>query len=168
MTAEQVYDAVVKTTGLYTEIPVPKTDFRAKFLTQTRGPLDITTSKYLAKDWMQNLEYFLGAFGQANRESNDPDTNGSITQAVLMMNGPFIKSKIKAEADSYLGELLKQEPKLSEEDLAEELFLRFLSRWPTGEEKSESVQLLAERGRVEGGEDLQWVLMNKLDFIFNY
>ena len=117
---------------------------------------------------MQNLEYFLGSFGQANRESNDPNTNGSITQAVLMMNGPFVKSKIKAEADSYLGKLLKQEPKLSEEDLAEALFLRFLSRWPNEEEKAESVRLLAERGRVEGSEDLQWVLMNKLDFIFNY
>ena len=168
MTAEQVYDAVVKSTELYTEIPVSKTDYRAKFLTQTRGPLDVTKSKYLNKDWMQNLEYFLGSFGQANRESNDPNTNGSITQAVLMMNGPFVKSKIKAEADSYLGKLLKQEPKLSEEDLAEALFLRFLSRWPNEEEKAESVRLLAERGRVEGSEDLQWVLMNKLDFIFNY
>ena len=168
MTAEQVYDAVVKSTELYTEIPVSKTDYRAKFLTQTRGPLDVTKSKYLNKDWMQNIEYFLGSFGQANRESNDPNTNGSITQAVLMMNGPFVKSKIKAEADSYLGKLLKKEPTLSEEELAEELFLRFLSRWPSEEEKSESLRLLADRGRVEGSEDLQWVLMNKLDFIFNY
>jgi len=52
--------------------------------------------------------------------------------------------------------------------LAEELFLGFLSRWPAGEEKSQSVKLLAERGCAEGGADLQWVLMNKLDFIFNY
>ena len=168
MTAEQIYDAVVKTTELYSEIPVAKTDYRAKFLTQTRGPLDVTESKYLQKDWMQNVEYFLGAFGRANRESNEPTTKGSITQAVLMMNGPFVKSKITAEADSYLGKLLNQEPKLSEEDIAEDLFLRFLSRWPTEEEKSQSVQLLAERGRLEGGADLQWVLMNKLDFIFNY
>ena len=168
MTAEQIYDAVVKTTELYTEIPVAKTDYRAKFLTQTRGPLDVTQSKYLQKDWMQNVEYFLGAFGRSNRESNEPTTKGSITQAVLMMNGPFVKSKILPEADSYLGKLLNQEPKLSEEDIAEDLFLRFLSRWPTEEEKSQSVQLLAERGRLEGGADLQWVLMNKLDFIFNY
>ena len=168
LTAEQVYDAVVKATDLYTEIPVPKTDYKAKFLTQTRGPRDIVHNKYLGSGWKQDMEYFLNSFGQANRESNEPTTDGSITQAVLLMNGPFIKSKIKAEADSFLGKLLRQEPAMRSEDLADELFLRFLSRWPTEDEKVKSVQLLAERGPTAGGEDLQWVLMNKLDFVFNY
>ena len=168
LTAEQVYDAVVKATDLYTEIPVPKTDYKAKFLTQTRGPRDIVHNKYLGSGWKQDMEYFLNSFGQANRESNEPTTDGSITQAVLLMNGPFIKSKIKAEADSHLGKLLRREPAMRSEDLADELFLRFLSRWPTEAEKTESVHLLAERGPTAGGEDLQWVLMNKLDFVFNY
>ena len=168
LTAEQVYDAVVKATDLYTEIPVPKTDYKAKFLTQTRGPRDIVHNKYLASGWKQDMEYFLNSFGQANRESNEPTTDGSITQAVLLMTGPFIKSKIKAEADSHLGKLLRREPAMKSEDLADELFLRFLSRWPTDDERIKSVQLLAERGPTAGGEDLQWVLMNKLDFVFNY
>ena len=168
LTAEQVYDAVVKATDLYTEIPVPKTDYKAKFLTQTRGPRDIVHNKYLGSGWKQDMEYFLNSFGQANRESNEPTTDGSITQAVLLMNGPFIKSKIKAEADSHLGKLLRREPAMRSEDRADELFLRFLSRWPTEAEKTESVHLLAERGPTAGGEDLQWVLMNKLDFVFNY
>ena len=168
LTAEQVYDAVVKATDLYTEIPVPKTDYKAKFLTQTRGPRDIVHNKYLASGWKQDMEYCLNSFGQANRESNEPTTDGSITQAVLLMNGPFVKSKIKAEADSHLGKLLRQEPAIKSEDLADELFLRFLSRWPTEAEKTESVRLLAERGPTAGGEDLQWVLLNKLDFVFNY
>ena len=36
------------------------------------------------------------------------------------------------------------------------------------EKRDKLIEKLAERGRLEGGEDLQWVLMNKLDFIFNY
>lgn len=166
--AEHIYDAIVKATSLYTEIPVAKTDFKARFLTQTRGPLDVIKNKYLNTGWKQDMEYFLNSFGQANRESNEPTTKGSITQAVLLMNGPFIKSKIKATTDSHLGVFLQQQPPPAPERITEELFIRFLSRWPTEEEKSKSVELLREYGSKTGGEDLQWVLMNKLDFIFNY
>ncbi len=166
--AEHIYDAIVKATSLYTEIPVAKTDFKARFLTQTRGPLDVIKNKYLSTGWKQDMEYFLNSFGQANRESNEPTTKGSITQAVLLMNGPFIKSKIKATTDSHLGMFLQRQPSPAPEHITEELFIRFLSRWPTEEEKSKSIELLKEYGSKTGGEDLQWVLMNKLDFIFNY
>ena len=149
LTAEQVYDAVVKATDLYTEIPVPKTDYKAKFLTQTRGPRDIVSqTNTWPRAGKQDMEYFLNSFGQANRESNEPTTDGSITQAVLLMNGPFVKSKIKAEADSHLGKLLRQEPAIESEDLADELFLRFLSRWPTEAEKNR-VGAIVSRARAD-------------------
>ena len=31
-----------------------------------------------------------------------------------------------------------------------------------------SLELLADRGVHAGGEDLQWILMNKLEFLFNW
>ncbi|MBL8220723.1 MAG: hypothetical protein JNL62_15940, partial [Bryobacterales bacterium] len=47
------------------------------------------------------------------------------------------------------------------------LFERFLSRGPAPEELASAKDLVATNGR-KGYEDLQWLLMNKLEFLFNY
>jgi hypothetical protein len=56
---------------------------------------------------------------------------------------------------------------LSDEQIIEELYLSTLSRFP----HSSETELLKERLRADrrqGVEDLQWALLNKLDFLFNY
>jgi hypothetical protein len=99
--------------------------------------------------------------------SSDRTTAGSIVQTVLLLNGGFIKNQVQAKPESYLGKLLASETKLSDEQLVEKLFLRFLCRRPTSEEMSKAVGLLAADGHQAGGENLQWALMNKVDFIMN-
>jgi hypothetical protein len=55
----------------------------------------------------------------------------------------------------------------SDDQLIDALFMQSLSRAPTAEERRVAV---SRRGtnRTEWAEDLQWTLLNKLDFLFNY
>jgi hypothetical protein len=165
--AEQVYDSIVKATDLATEIQIPRTDQRVKYLVQTRGPFDARAARNLDPQFKKDIRFFLESFGQANREYNEPSREGSIIQAALMMNSALVKDRAKPQPGSYLSRLLADEG-VSDEDFVTRLFWRFLSRPPAPEEKDQALTLLAERGRRDGGEDLQWVLMNKVEFLFNY
>ena len=49
----------------------------------------------------------------------------------------------------------------------EEMFLASLSRWPSEQEKEVALSALVE-DRVVGTQDLQWALINSVDFFFNY
>ena len=82
-----------------------------------------------------------------------------------MMNSRLVRDKAKPHDGSYLAGLLDQD--LEDERLVESLFWQFLTRAPYEREMADSVELLASRGSAAGGEDLQWLLMNKLEFMFN-
>jgi hypothetical protein len=165
--AEAVYDAVIKATGLTTPMQIPRLDKQVDYLVQLRGPADIKATKSLSEDYKKDLYFFVESFGHANREFNEPSREGSIIQAALMMNSPIIKQKVKPLPGSYLAKLLDTQD-LSDAELADRLFWRFLTRAPNARERDESVTLLASSGQRSGGEDLQWLLMNKLEFLFNY
>ena len=58
---------------------------------------------------------------------------------------------------------------LSENDMVQEIFLATLGRTPTDEEKAALLKNRATRAsREEWLSDVQWALLNKLDFLFNY
>ena len=165
LSAEQVYDAVVRATNLQVPIQIPLTDRQVEHMVQMRGPADLRRSRTLDPQQKQDLQFFMEAFGQANREFNEPTRDGSIIQAALMMNSRLIRDKAKPHSGSYLAGLLSQG--LDGEDLVDSLFWQFLTRAPDEREMADSKELLASRGTAAGGEDLQWLLMNKLEFMFN-
>ena len=166
LTAEQVHDAIVKATDLQIPIQIPLTDKQVEYLVQTRGPGDIRRSATLDPQQRQDLQFFAESFGQANREFNEPTRRGSIIQAALMMNSNLVKEKAKPSAGSYLARLIDEG--IEGERLTEALYWRFLTRDPDAREMQASLELLADRGIPAGGEDLQWILMNKLEFLFNW
>ena len=166
LTAEQVYDAIVKATDLQDPIQIPLTDKQVEYLVQTRGPGDIRRSATLDPQQRQDLQFFVESFGQANREFNEPTRRGSIIQAALMMNSNLVREKAKPSEGSYLSGLIDEG--IEGEQLAEALYWRFLTRDPAPQEMQASLELLADRGIRAGGEDLQWILMNKLEFLFNW
>ena len=166
LTAEQVYDAMSKATGLRDPIQIPLTDKKVEYLVQTRGPGDIRRSATLAPQQRQDLQFFTESFGQANREFNEPSRRGSIIQAALMMNSNLVKEKARPSGGSYLAQLI--DDGIEGQRLAEALYWRFLTRGPDPQETQASLELLADRGVRAGGEDLQWILMNKLEFLFNW
>lgn len=159
LTSEEVYDSIVQATQQSTPVPVKGTDFRARFATETRSP----------EDWkyggLKDIVFFLESFGQNNREYSERKNGGTITQAVLMMNSPWVMRQTKAAPSSYLGKLL--DTNLNDADRITRLFERFLTRQPAPDELATAKDLVATNGR-KGYEDLQWLLMNKLEFLFHY
>jgi hypothetical protein len=159
--AEEIHDSLVHATGLYTEIPVRGTDFRAKYATETRSPEDFKNKGPVLKD----VNFFLESFGQTNREFSERTNEGDITQAILLMNSPFVLRQIRAAPGSYLARLLAQAS--SDGEKITSLFERFLVRKPTPEELAMAKEMVSA-GREKGWEDLQWLLVNKVEFVHNF
>jgi Protein of unknown function (DUF1553)/Protein of unknown function (DUF1549) len=161
LTAEELFDAVSQATGLFPEIPISGTGIKVKYVMQTRSPEDIRGGE------LNEIWRFLGSFGQDNRSRTIKSLKGNMIQSSLMLNSNVIKERVKAKPGGRIRKLLDQEPPLGNDQLVEELFLAMLSRFPTPEEKEIAVSQVREY-RTQGVEDLAWVLLNKLDFIFNY
>ncbi len=157
LTAEEMYDAIVKSTEIYTSFPVRGTDMRARFAAEMRSPEDFRPYK--------DINFFLESFGQTNRDYSERTNEGAITQAILLMNGPFVRGQVKASPGSFLARLLDQN--LPDDEVIAELYWRFLSRPPEAAEAGMARDLV-RANRRQGFEDLQWVLINKLEFLFNY
>ena len=58
--------------------------------------------------------------------------------------------------------------KKTDEEVIEELFLATLSRRPRPEELDVAAGILRDGNRVERAEDLQWALLNTVEFLLNH
>src|SRR5688572_3280652 len=110
LTAEQLHDAICQATGVFGNYKrrdmVYKNDLTAfKFWTEAPTPEEIGDGE---------AKSFLRTFGQANREQFDRQPGGSILQAMVLMNSPFVNKRIRAEGGSRVEQLVKSE-KRSEE-----------------------------------------------------
>jgi len=159
--AEELFDAIAQATQVFPEIPVGGTGLKVKYVLQTRSSEDLG-----GKDLVE-IQRFLGTFGQSNRQRNVKSLEGNVVQASLLLNSKVVKDRVKAAPGSRLHKLLNQEPPLANEELADELFLSVLSRYPAPEEKQVAAAQIAQY-RTRGAEDLLWAMLNKLDFVFNY
>ena len=160
LSAEEVYDALCKATNVFSEIGVAGTDKKVQFLMETYGPVFDKVDPAVKR--------FLDSFGRGNRKTTPSEAMPSVVQASLLLNSELVKSKVLASTkESLVGTLLGRTPALSNQQLVEELFLATLSRFPTAEEMKKSTGFL-ERYRDKGAEDLQWTLLNKLEFVVNY
>lgn len=158
LTSEEIYDAIVSATNVFDDIPIRGTDLTVHYATETRSPEDMRR--------FTNAAFFLNVFGQTNRDYSERNNQGAIDQAIMLMNSPFVTERLAAEPGSFLAEAIGREPPLSDEQVVAELYFRYLSRPPEPEEAARATALVATN-RQQGLEDLQWLLMNKLDFIFN-
>jgi hypothetical protein len=158
--AEEVHDSLVTATGLTTEYSIRSTDLKFRYAIEA-GPEDFTDR---GNPNGKQIHFFLDAFGQTNREASERSNDGEITQAILLMNSPFVLEQIKASEGSYLAGLLEQE--LTDEEKIARLFQRFLVRSPTAEEAAEAQAVV--KGGATGWEDLQWLLVNKVEFVHNF
>jgi hypothetical protein len=161
LTAEQIHDAISQATSVFGNYKrrdwVYETPISAvRFWTEAGSPEEISNGE---------AKGFLRTFGQANREQFDRQPGGTILQAMMLMNSPFVTKRVMAEGGSLVEKLVKS-PK-SNAQIIDELYLATLSRYPLPKEKDVARSWL-EQDRRQGAEDLHWSLLNKLDFIFNY
>jgi hypothetical protein len=161
LTAEQAHDAISQATLVFGNYPhrdpVYGTELPAfRFWTEAATPEAIGDG---------DAKAFLRTFGQANREQFDRQSGGSVLQAMALMNSPFVNRRVRARDGSRVDLLAKSTA--TNAQIVEQLYLATLSRPPLPAERDLALTWL-DADRREGAEDLQWALLNKLDFVFNY
>lgn len=161
LTAEQVHDAISQATQVFGNYKLKDRVYggelaAARYWTEAATPEDIGS---------REAKSLLHTFGQSNREQFDRQPDGSILQAMMLMNSPFVTRRVLAEGGSLVDQLVKSAKTSAE--ITDELYLATLSRYPLPQEKQLAIAWL-NQDRKQGAEDLHWSLLNKLDFVFNY
>lgn len=143
MEAEQLYDSLLIATAA-----------------NETGRSDWTQAEAQRREWLQQ---FVVAFGT---DENDETTtfNGTIPQALMMMNGDLVQSAISTAPGSLLAGLLAD--KKADGQKIRRLFLITLGRDPTSREASMANKLIRSNpDRAKGYQDLLWSLLNSNEFI---
>ncbi|MBI1915414.1 MAG: DUF1549 domain-containing protein [Planctomycetes bacterium] len=91
------------------------------------------------------------------------DVEGSIAQALILMNNPQINQRIAATGNNVLGRILSAHA--SDEEALHMVYLRALARKPTDREKQKCLSYIKKIGkRTEAFEDILWALINSTEF----
>jgi len=114
-------------------------------------------------EWLQQ---FIIAFG--TDENDEASTfNGTIPQALLMMNGQLIEKATSGESGSFLHKVLDSES--TDIQKIQRLYLASLSRHPHGKELGAAEHLIElYPDKLPGYQDLFWALLNSNEFIINH
>ena len=134
---------------------------------------------------------FMRAFGQQSRDQFPARTPASSLQAMLMMNSQMVLDRVQSDGAGRVAEMLSDlerdnivaaagwraatgaSPQPSElrtavhRGLTERLYLATLSRRPLEGELEVALAALRD-DPAQGLENLQWALVNKPEFLFNY
>jgi hypothetical protein len=110
---------------------------------------------------------FLDEFGRGNRDDVARTNDTSVAQALSLMNDQtVVVSRVhKNTANSTVSKLIAQTT--DPNTIVTQLYLTTLSRRPTTSESQKSVTYLQSGTLSQKTEDLQWVLINSLEFQFD-
>ena len=164
LSSEEIHDAIVTVTGIvpsytmdYTGSlwPWPPISWAMKF----PDPSEPRSNGTVAQ--------FLNTFGRGNRDGSMRDTSGSVLQALKLMNDSFVTNRIhNANAGSNVQYILRATT--NQTTIVDHLFASTLSRPATAEERAAGLAVMRSLGTQRAAEAIQWALLNKLEFIFNY
>ncbi len=149
MQAEQLYDSLIIATNAH------KT-----------GRSSWEAAQKQRQKWMSQ---FIIAF---DTDENDETTtfNGTIPQALMMMNGQLIENAISPKKGSYLNRVLLEDT--NDNEKIRKLYLSSLGRYPSRLEQGSAARLVRGRRSLEDKlaayQDLFWALLNSNEFIFNH
>ncbi len=152
--AEEVHDAVATATQISGGFRIRGMDEAIPWAMQLPEPLNV---RGLGGQ-------LLTSFLIGDRDLNPRSGEATILQAMNMLNNNFVVQRVRDRNQSTVARLLDRE-ELSNAEIVDELFLNTLSRFPTVGEQKVSLQAM-EGNRVRGAEDLQWALLNKVDFLY--
>ena len=162
--SEEVHDAVVASSGTFpaysitgfTDQGYNKPSYAMQFPDTVGGPDG-------------NTNAFLDSFLRGNRDDQPRRQDGSILQALNLMNNTIVETRIKSTGTTA-SQLIVQNLSKSNTDLVNTLFLNILSRYPSSDEMTKALAGLPASGttRATAVQDLVWSLYNKVDFVFNY
>jgi hypothetical protein len=163
---EEVHDAIVQSSGTlpgysytgFTDLGYPKVSYAMQFPDVVGVPTGDG-----------NANNFLNSFIRGNRDDQPRKSDGSILQALNLMNNSFVVQRTHA-AGTNASQLIGQNLNRSNPELINTLFLAILSRYPTAQEMAKAQAAIPSNGnsRTAAVQDLVWALYNKVDFVFNY
>jgi hypothetical protein len=160
---EELHDAVVQSSGVmpsykvtgFTDLGFPTVTFAMQMPDTVNMPGGTMTT-------------FLDNFLRGNRDDQPRRTDGSILQALGLMNDNFIMTRIDPGGNNA-NQLLAQNLKKPNDQFINALYLGVLSRYPSDSEMNDALKIVLGAGsQAAGGTNLLWVLYNKVDFVFNY
>jgi hypothetical protein len=158
--AEELHDAVAKATGILGNYTLngsvlPAVQWAMQF-PDTREPRSNGT-----------VAAFLNSFGRGDRDTTFRRSDPSTLQALNMLNNTFVENRIhQTNAGSRVQTLLAQNA--SAQTIIQQLYLNTLSRAPSDDEVNLFLPSFQQQGNRAAAEALQWMLLNKMDFVFNY
>jgi hypothetical protein len=161
MTAEETFDAITKATNVPASIPVS-------------GGSNVAWAMQLpdvqepgGKTVVGNL---LNAFLRGDRDGGARSNEFSISQSLLLLNDTTVTSRIKnAAPGSAVNKLIAANATTAQ--IVTSLYLFTLSRNPSATELAAGVALFSStpgETKAQIAEDLQFALLNKIDFFYNY
>ncbi|HEX4684472.1 MAG TPA: DUF1553 domain-containing protein [Gemmatimonadaceae bacterium] len=157
MLSESVLDSVARATNVPISIKVPLIDppfTRAMALPDTREP-------WVPQRTPSPYKTILDTFGRGDRDATPRTRDGSIAQALEMLNDPVVTTRVTTRISKLLEST--HEPAA----IVDELYLATLSRNPSAEERAAAIAYLQDGDLKSNAEDLQFALFNHLQFLFN-
>lgn len=149
MRPEQIFEALTKTLGF---------DEHNKSIP---APAPSTAPAVARFTGLRNMVY--QAF-KVDPSLPPDEVQGTIPQALLMMNSALVNTYIAATGPTFLAETLKRNPK--DDEVVAALYERTLSRRPRAEELATCRRYLAKvNNRQEAFEDIFWSLVNSTEFL---
>ncbi len=186
--AEQLYDSISQATGVYLGGPLARRGRRMQALANLGGggqllrdiadslpenPMRVTQLPLVGginARANNPMSQFLTTFGRPRREvvcECERSADGNINQALALINGEEVNQKVAAPFGRV--QFLVRNPRFTDQQVVEELYLATLSRTPDLTELNEAAALFrAAKDRAEGIEDLAWSLLNSREFLFNH
>ncbi len=144
MEAEQVYDSLLQAAT-----------------TQDLAAGNYEDSLQQRQRWLQQ---FVVAFDTDEENPEATNFNGSIPQALMMMNGELVRNAVTCEPGTRLHQIVMSDQ--NDNMKIQELFLTALSRMPNRSELSAAQQLLKTGAAPVAYADLLWALLNSNEFSF--
>lgn len=165
--AEEIHDAVAKATGILGNYVIQATyNGTAYNTTPVQWAMQLPDTTEPNSD--RTAQSFLNLFLRGDRDQKPRTDAASIQQALGLMNNTFVLTRIRSNnSQTRVAQLLAAN--LSNDALIDELFLTTLSRFPTPQEKTTLLGVLSgSTNKASTVEDIQWSLLNKVDFSYNY
>lgn len=156
--AEEISDTIAATSNLPITYTIPGESNKVSWALQLPEPIN---------------SGFLGYFLPGNRDDQPRRTDGSVQQALALMNDATVLSRIKATGTGSTASLMQQLIIQSGSDsaLVTNLYLTVLTRPPSDSELAIGLKQLQSgvgATKADKAGSLMWALYNKVDFIFNY
>lgn len=161
--AEEIHDAIIKATGIGVTYQLRDTLNQPTFTVNWAMQLPDTSEPR-----GNGVISFLNSFIRGDRDVKPRSNEASIQQALNLMNNSFVMNRIHQNNAGSLVARLLADASLTPTQITTQLYLNTLARNPAQSELDALTPLFTSMSRRQATEAVQWALLNKMDFIFNY